>query len=190
MRVLLHICCAVCAASCVERLRQESHEVSGFFYNPNIHPPGEYLKRLHQAEELARGENFPLIVGDYDIHSWSLRTQGLENEREGAERCIQCFALRLENTAQIAKEQGFEAFTTTLTVSPHKDSKTINQIGAENNNDLFMVCDFKKKDGFKRAQELAREYKLYRQNYCGCIPSLKMRYFDNAILQTSCKRGN
>jgi predicted adenine nucleotide alpha hydrolase (AANH) superfamily ATPase len=175
MKVLLHICCAVCAASCVERLRKEGHEVSGFFYNPNIQPPGEYLKRLQEIEELARKENFPLIVGDYDIHNWSVRIEGLEDESEGGRRCTECFTLRLENAAHMAQEKGFQAFTTTLTVSPHKDSQRINKIGKDISNGLFLLQDFKKKDGFKRTQELAKKYSLYRQNYCGCIYSLNKR---------------
>ncbi|MFH1046495.1 MAG: epoxyqueuosine reductase QueH [Candidatus Omnitrophota bacterium] len=175
MKVLLHICCAVCAAATVEKLRQEGHEVIGFFYNPNIQPPGEYLKRQQEAEELARKESFTLIAGEYDLHGWSQRIEGWEQEPEGGERCVRCFAFRLEKAAQIAKEQGCGAFTTTLTVSPHKNSKVINAIGKNIDNDLFLVRDFKKQEGFKRAQELAQAYKLYRQNYCGCVYSFDSR---------------
>lgn len=169
MKILLHICCAVCATACVERLREEGHQLCGFFYNSNIQPPGEYLKRLQQTEELARQQDFPLIVGDYDVHQWSLRTKGWEKEPEGGKRCAECFHLRLEETAGVTKEKGFSAFTTTLTLSPHKDSKVINEIGRNVGNNLFLARDFKKQNGFKRAQELSKQYNLYHQDYCGCI---------------------
>lgn len=171
MRVLLHVCCAVCASSCVERLRQQGHEVSGYFYNPNIQPQEEYLKRLQEVRRLAEGEGFPLIVDDYDVDEWFLRIKGLEAEAEGGKRCARCFRLRLEKTARAAKEKGFTAFTSTLTISPHKNAQMINEIGRDIGNGLFLVRDFKKQDGFKRAQELARHYNLYHQNYCGCVYS-------------------
>lgn len=173
MKILLHVCCAVCVAYCSEKLRQEGHEVTGFFYNPNIQPPGEYLKRLEEAEQLARGQNFPLIVGDYNLDAWSRRIKGWEKEPEGGKRCLQCFGLRLEATAKVAKEKGFSAFTTTLTVSPHKNAELINEIGSDIANGLFLARDFKKQDGFKKTQELARKYNLYHQDYCGCTYSLK-----------------
>ena len=175
MKILLHICCAVCASSVLERLRQEGHEVIGYFYNPNIHPRGEYLKRLQETEELARRENFPLIIGDYDVNGWFVRTKGLEKEPEGGRRCARCFRLRLEATVKVAKEKGFAAFTTTLTVSPHKNAQAINEIGRKIDQVLFLKRDFKKQDGFKRAQELSRELNLYHQDYCGCIFSLDER---------------
>jgi len=173
MKILLHVCCAVCAAYCSERLRQEGHEVTGFFYNPNIQPPGEYLKRLQATEELARGQNFPFIAGDYNLDAWSRRIKGWEQEPEGGRRCAECFGLRLETTAKLAKEKCFEAFTTTLTVSPHKDARAINKIGSDIANELFLERDFKKQDGFKKTQELAGKHNLYRQHYCGCIYSLR-----------------
>ena len=172
MKVLLHICCAVCASSCVERLRQEDHEVSGYFYNPNIQPPGEYLKRLQGVEELARQEKFPLRTDDYDTEEWFNRIKGLEKEPEGGKRCMKCFSLRLEKAAKEAKDKGFDAFSTTLTVSPHKNTKDINEIGSKIDSGLFLERDFKKQDGFKRTQELAKQHNLYRQDYCGCIYSL------------------
>ncbi len=170
---MLHICCAVCAAACVERLRQEGHEVSGYFYNPNIQPPPEYQKRLQETERLSRQQCFPLIVEEDGIGQWQSRIKGLEGEPEGGRRCAGCFSLRLEKTAQLAAEKGFSAFTTTLSVSPHKNSRTINEIGRNVGGGLFLARDFKKQDGFKRAQELSRQYELYHQNYCGCIYSLR-----------------
>lgn len=186
MRVLLHICCAVCATSCVERLRQEGNQVYGYFYNPNIQPPGEYLKRLQESEELARRENFPLIVGNYDVNSWSDRVKGLEEEPEGGRRCAECFAFRLEATAELRKEKGFDVFTTTLTLSPHKNAQLINEIGSRIGESLFLVRDFKKQDGFKRAQELAKQYSLYHQDYCGCIYSLNERRKNGRLHKKTC----
>ncbi|MBU3934279.1 MAG: epoxyqueuosine reductase QueH [Candidatus Omnitrophica bacterium] len=171
MRVLLHICCAVCAGSCLETLRREGHEVGGYFYNPNIQPQEEYLKRLQEAEKLARQENFSLIIGEDEPDKWFSRIKGLEEEPEGGRRCARCFSLRLEKTAKVAQEKGFAAFTTTLTVSPHKNARVINEIGRDVGGGLFLGRDFKKKDGFKRAQQLARRYNLYHQDYCGCIYS-------------------
>jgi len=171
MRVLLHICCAVCATACVERLRQEGYQVSGYFYNPNIHPEEEYRKRLGAVKSLAEKGKFPLIIGDYDKDEWLSRIKGLEAEPEGGKRCARCFCFRLEKTAKAAQEKGFTVFTTTLTVSPHKNTQTINKIGRNVNKKLFLARDFEKQDGFKRAQQLSRQYNLYHQNYCGCIYS-------------------
>ena len=181
MKVLLHICCAVCATSCVERLRQEGHQVYGYFYNPNIQPPGEYFTRLQETEELARKENFPLITGNYNVDDWFIHTRGLEKEPEGGRRCAKCFAMRLEKTKELAKEKHFSAFTTTLSVSPHKNAQLINEIGQNIDEGLFLVRDFKKKDGFKRTQEFAQKYNLYRQNYCGCIYSLNGRQKNDRV---------
>lgn len=172
MKVLLHICCAVCASLCVQRLRQEGHKVSGYFYNPNIQPLAEYLKRLEETKRLAQQESFPLIIGDYDVDEWFLKIKGLEVEPEGGRRCTRCFSLRLKETAKVAKEKGYTCFTTTLTVSPHKNVEVLNEIGRNIGNGLFLGRNFKKQDGFKKAQEFAKQYNLYRQHYCGCIFSL------------------
>jgi predicted adenine nucleotide alpha hydrolase (AANH) superfamily ATPase len=178
MKVLLHICCAVCATCCVERLRQEGHEVSGYFYNPNIQPQEEYLRRLKETKKLASRESFPLIVGDYDLDDWFAKIKGLEIEPEGGKRCLRCFSLRLKRAREVAKKKSFSAFTTTLTVSPHKDAQAINEIGRNIDNGLFLPRDFKKQNGFKRAQELSRQYNFYHQNYCGCIYSLEARRYE------------
>jgi len=188
MKVLLHICCAVCAASCVERLRAEGHQVSGFFYNPNVQPPEEYLNRLAAAESLAGYEKFPLLVGEYDPDEWFSQVQDLKDQPEGGERCSKCFSIRLSETARLAREKGFDAFTTTLTISSHKDSEVINDIGRGIAGDLFLRWDFKKNNGSKRANELAQKYDLYRQNYCGCVYSLEERK-GNARLQQKARPG-
>lgn len=173
MKILLHICCSVCASCCVERLRQQGHQVYGYFYNPNIQPQEEYLVRLKETKNLARIQNFPLIVGDYDVDNWFARIKGLEGEPEKGKRCKVCFAMRLKTAAKIAKDRSFDAFSTTLTISPHKDSQVINEIGQNVGEGLFLIRDFKKQNGFKRAQQLASQFHLYRQNYCGCIYSIR-----------------
>ncbi|MEA3328748.1 MAG: epoxyqueuosine reductase QueH [Candidatus Omnitrophota bacterium] len=169
MKILLHICCAVCASACIEKLREEGNQVSGFFYNPNIHPEPEYLKRLNDLENFAKRLNFPFFIGKYDVGAWFKLTKGLEEEPEGRKRCEICFRTRLDETRRFAKQEGFDGFTTTLTVSPHKNSEAINRIGKTLAGSFFLERDFKKRDGFRRAIELSKKYRLYRQTYCGCI---------------------
>jgi len=175
MKIVLHICCAVCAAGVVERLTSEGHEVLGFFYNPNIHPEEEYERRLDATRRVARELNFPLEAGPYVPEEWLTATRGLENEPEGSKRCTVCFRLRLARTFLYLQECGGDAFTSTLTVSTHKSAKVINQTGQEIGGDRFLARDFKKQAGFQRATELARKWNLYRQNYCGCIYSLRKK---------------
>ncbi|MFP4640825.1 MAG: epoxyqueuosine reductase QueH [Dehalococcoidia bacterium] len=173
MKVALHICCGVCAASVVERLVEEGHQVVGFFYNPNIHPAEEYERRLDATRKVSQELDFPLETGHYTPREWFAQTKGLEHEPEGGKRCEVCFRMRLAETYQFMNDIGADAFSTTLTVSPHKSAETVNAIGYEIGGDTFLARDFKKKDGFKRAKELAREWNLYRQNYCGCIYSMR-----------------
>ena len=182
MKIVLHICCGVCAAGVVERLTSEGHEVIGFFYNPNIHPLEEYNRRLEVARELARKLDFPLEVAPYTPEEWLKETTSLENEPEGGKRCEVCFRLRLKGTYLYMKEHGWDAFTTTLTVSPHKSAEVINRVGREIGGERFLARDFKKKEGFKRTVELAKEWSLYRQNYCGCIYSLREKQRRKASL--------
>lgn len=173
MRVVLHICCGVCAAGVVDRLTTEGHEVFGLFYNPNIHPLEEYQRRLEVTYKLAKELNFPLEVAPYTPEEWFGETSSLENEPEGGRRCEVCFRLRLKKTYLYLKDCGWDAFTTTLTVSPSKSAAVINQAGQEIGGDRFLVRDFKKQGGFQRATELAKKWALYRQNYCGCIYSIR-----------------
>lgn len=173
MKIVLHICCGVCAAGVVERLAYEGHRVSGLFFNPNIHPEEEYERRLEVARQVAQELDFPLVAGLYTPEEWFKETSGLENEPEGGKRCSVCFRLRLKKTYLYVLEQGADAFTTTLTVSPTKSAAVINQIGQEIGGDNFLIRDFKKNDGFKRSIELAKKWGLYRQHYCGCIYSQK-----------------
>ena len=173
MKIVLHICCGVCAAGVAETLAAEGHQVVGFFYNPNIHPVLEYERRLAATRRVAGELGFPLEIAPYTTEEWFSKTSSLEQEPEGGKRCQVCYKLRLEKTHLYMINSGSDAFTTTLTVSPHKSAEVINKIGYEIGGDSFMARDFKKKDGFKRAVELAKQWELYRQNYCGCIYSMK-----------------
>ncbi len=173
VKVVLHICCGVCAAGVAERLASEGHQVFGLFYNPNIHPLEEYQRRLEVARAVAERLAFPLEVAPYVPEEWFRETAGLENEPEGGRRCEVCFRLRLEQAYLYMKDCGGDAFTTTLTVSPHKSAEVINRVGWEIGGEKFLARDFKKQDGFKRAVALAREWSLYRQDYCGCLYSMR-----------------
>ncbi len=147
-----------------------------FFYNPCIFPEQEYKKRLENAEIIAKEMNCKLIVPDYNHKEFLDFISGLEKEPENSLRCLKCYEQRLQKTAEYASENGFDFFTTTLTISAHKNSKKIFETAqriAEENKINFLEIDFKKKDGFKKSTELSKKYNLYRQNYCGCEFSLK-----------------
>lgn len=174
MKVLLHLCCAPCSTESLDRLRNENMEVIGFFYNPNIHPEEEYKRRKDEVERYCREVGMDVIYGPYDVERWFGNVAGLEDEPEKGGRCAVCFRMRLETTAALAKKRGFDAFTTTLTISPHKDSRVINAIGSEIGSEQgipFLLRDFKKKDGFKKSLVRSKMYGLRRQDYCGCIYS-------------------
>jgi len=173
MKIVLHICCGVCAAGVVKTLTEEDNQVIGFFYNPNIQPVEEYQRRLEAVRKVAQELNFPLEVAPYTPDEWLKETEHLKHEPEGGKRCQVCFRIRLEKTYLYLKECGADAFTTTLTISPHKSAATVNRIGLEIAGDKFLVRDFKKKDGFKKAMQLAKQWQLYQQNYCGCLYSIR-----------------
>jgi len=175
MKIVLHICCGVCAAGVAERLLSEGHELHGYFFNPNIHPHEEYQRRLEIAREVASKLNFPLIEGSYTNEEWLAETYSLKGEPEGGRRCEVCFRIRLNETWHYLNEIDWDAFTTTLTVSPRKSADTINRLGSEIGGDRFLPRDFKKHDGFNRSIKLAKEWNLYRQDYCGCIYSMRNR---------------
>ncbi len=169
--VLLHTCCGPCSSACIERLR-EYLDVTVYFYNPNVEPYEEYLKRKETQIKLLKELDIPYIDADYDNDYYRSQVKGLESEREGGARCPVCFKIRLKKTAQIAKENNFDYFCTSLTVSPHKNSDIINKIGhaiGESIGIKFLYSDFKKREGYKRSIELSKEYELYRQDYCGCL---------------------
>jgi epoxyqueuosine reductase len=173
MKVALHICCAVCAAGAAERLLQEGHLIYGFYYNPNIQPEEEYRRRLENARQVARELDFPLTEGPYEPERWQQAVRLLEDEPEGGKRCPVCFRIRLEKAYRFMLESGCDAFATTLTMGSNKSAELIGRIGKEIGGEKFLSRDFKKKEGFKRASELARKWGLYRQNYCGCLYSLR-----------------
>lgn len=173
MKVVLHICCGVCATAAAEALVKEGHRVIGYFYNPNIHPVLEFRRRLEAAYKVAQMVDFPLEAGPYTPEEWLEVTESLKHEPEGGRRCQLCYRLRLEGTYTYMKDCRADSFTTTLTTSPHKSAKVINKIGQEVGGDKFLVRDFKKKDGFNRAVQLAKIWELYRQDYCGCIYSMR-----------------
>ena len=175
MRIVLHICCGVCAAGAAQALAEEGHQVSGFFYNPNIHPAEEYQRRLDATYHVARELGFALAVGPYTPEDWLEETDSLKHEPEGGKRCHVCYRMRLERTYHYLVDCGADAFTTTLTISPHKSAQVINSIGLEIGREKFLVRDFKKKEGFKRAMQSARRWGLYRQDYCGCVYSMRER---------------
>ncbi len=173
--LLLHVCCAPCSTHVIDLLRRE-HEVEAFYYNPNIHPAGEYEKRLAESKRYCRKIGAAFHLGEHDPEAWLRRVKGHEGDEEGGERCRICYRMRLEETARKARKMGFKFFATTLSISPHKDAKTINELGAEigeKHGLRFYGADFKKKDGFKRSVELSREHGMRRQSYCGCVFSMR-----------------
>jgi len=175
--MLLHVCCANCAAHPLEILKRD-FDITMFFYNPNIYPRKEYLKRLASVRKLSLISGVPLMTGRYQNRAWARAVRGYEDEPEGGKRCRLCFAMRLEKTAYLARKYNMDFFAATLSVSPHKDSYTISQTARNISRTLgidFFDSDFKKKDGFKKTMELSRSYGLYLQDYCGCIYSIRKR---------------
>lgn len=179
--LLLHACCAPCSSYCLEYL-SEYFSITVFFYNPNMYPGEEYDKRAKEVRKLIsllKVKNpISLVVADFDDREFYDKVKGLENCKEGGDRCRKCFELRLEKTAELAKEKAFDFFTTTLTISPLKNAQAINEIGeamGEKYSITHLTSDFKKKGGYKRSVELSKEYELYRQNYCGCVFSKRER---------------
>ena len=175
--LLLHSCCGPCSSYVLEYLTQH-FEVQLFFFNPNIQPVEEYIKRLAAQKEVLEKKNFSevrLIEGDYNPDSFFEAVRGLENEPEGGKRCEVCIRQRMKKTAAEAKKLKTDYFATTLTVSPHKNAVYINKTGEKLESEFdisYLISDFKKKNGYKRSVELCRIHNIYRQNYCGCIFSL------------------
>ena len=182
-RLLLHVCCAPCATYCLTQLI-EHFDVTLYYANDNITDNAEWNKRLHEVQKLVdivNGGKFvlqplrplKLVTQQFDSGRFFAVAKGLENEREGGARCKECFYLRLEDTAKFATENGFNYFGTTLTVSPYKNSRLLNEIGLSLQTDSvkWLTSDFKKRDGYKQSIELSERYGLYRQHYCGCASS-------------------
>ena len=175
--LLLHACCAPCSSYCLEYLN-EIFDITLLFYNPNISPKEEYDFRANELNRFIKEFPFKnppkIIIEDYDSAPFFEIAKGLEEEKEGGERCFKCYELRLLKTAEFAKEKGFDYFTTTLSISPHKNAAVLNKLGEKIAKEFeinYLFSDFKKKNGYKRSCELSIEYNLYRQDYCGCIYS-------------------
>ena len=176
-RLLLHCCCAPCASYVLEYL-SPIFKITVLFYNPNIQPHEEYDKRAAELRKLLalcdRSGNVGIHICEYDPACFEIATAMFMDEPEGGRRCRVCFGLRLGETAARAKEGGFDYFSTTLSVSPHKNAAVINEIGGALMGDKginYLYADFKKRDGYKRSIELSKQFGLYRQSYCGCMPN-------------------
>ena len=173
-RILVHSCCASCASYVLEHLK-ENFEPVAFFYNPNIHPQSEYLLRLNEMRDLCNKLNIPLIEGSYDTDRWWELISPYSHLPERSERCKVCYRMRMKEAALLSAEMKIDLFTTTLSVSPHKVYRWIEEIGKNLEQETgvkFHPEDFKKKDGFKKSVELSRLHGFTRQNYCGCYLSL------------------
>ena len=169
-KLLLHACCAPCASACIERIK-DFFDVTVYFYNPNIDGVEEYALRSAELKRLCEYFNVPCVIENYNPEEYLFAVSGLEKEPEGGSRCEKCFFLRLGKSAEYAAKNGFDYFTTTLTVSPLKNAKKLNEVGdacAKTNSVELLPSDFKKKNGYLRSIELSKELALYRQNYCGC----------------------
>ena len=196
-KLLLHACCCPCSSHCLEVLSQHNFEITIFFYNPNIDEKEEYMKRYEElirfTKEADFAHNVKIIDGGYDPEVFFDMAKGLEDLPERGKRCYLCYEMRLKKTFEYAKENGYDYFSTTLSISPYKNAQWLNEIGknleesenqslqggmnesGNNSSVRFLYSDFKKKNGYKRSIELSEEYNLYRQNYCGCIFSKQER---------------
>ena len=179
--LLLHTCCAPCSSAVIERLAKD-FKITVFYYNPNIEPYEEYLKRKEEQKKFLKVFPSPnplnFLDCDYENEEFRKLALGLEKEKEGGPRCFRCYRLRLLKTAQKAKELGFDYFTTSLSISPYKNAQKLNEIGLELEQVCgvpYLVSDFKKNDGYKKSILFSKEYNLYRQDYCGCVYSKKER---------------
>ncbi len=177
--LFLHSCCAPCSSYILEYL-SSYFDITLFYYNPNIYPEEEYTRRVEEQQELICSMPFPskitFLQGDYRPQDYYAAIKGLESAPEGGERCFVCYELRLREAAQLAKEGSYDYFTTTLSISPHKNADKLNEIGEKLAGEYgvcYLPSDFKKKNGYKRSIELSGEYGLYRQDYCGCVYSMR-----------------
>lgn len=179
--LLLHACCAPCSSYTLEYL-SKYFIITIYYYNPNIHPKEEYERRINELKkflnEFKTENKVNLIEEYYDPSEYFNTVKGLDSLGEKSKRCYECYKLRMEKAAKYAKENNYDYFTTTLSISPYKISSWINEIGENLQNKYkvnYLYADFKKKNGYKRSLELSKKYNLYRQNYCGCIYSKRER---------------
>ncbi len=182
--LLLHSCCAPCSSYVLEYLSRY-FKITVFYYNPNIYPEEEFYKRRSEQErfisQLPAKNPISFIGTEHMSEEFYKAVKGLEHIREGGERCFACYRLRLEESAIAARDMGADYFTTTLSISPMKNAQKLNEIGGELGGKYgvkYLFSDFKKRNGYKRSTELSREYGIYRQNYCGCVFSLRERNED------------
>ncbi|MGM0432011.1 MAG: epoxyqueuosine reductase QueH [Spirochaetota bacterium] len=168
---LLHTCCAPCASASVERLLARGEDVTLFFSNANLYPQSEYERRLTEVHRLAAYFSLPLIEDDWDHQEWLQWIAGLEKEPEKGSRCSACFRFSLLRTSRVASKKGIERFSTTLTISPHKQTAQV--FAAASDLPGFVEDNFKKQGGYARSIELSRQLNLYRQSYCGCEFSMR-----------------
>lgn len=195
-QLFLHSCCAPCSSYVLEYL-SPVFKITVFYYNPNITASGEYVKRVEEQKRLIKLLNekeghFPIdiVEGDYEPELFLDMSKGLEDCAEGGERCFACYRLRLEETARQAAFRGADFFATTLTISPLKNAKKLNELGEElaTKYDVsWLPSDFKKKEGYKRSIELSEKYELYRQDYCGCAFSKAQRELQKSYTDTTCQ---
>lgn len=176
-KLLLHSCCAPCSSYVLEYLTKY-FEITILFYNPNISEEKEYIKRANELKRLINEipvkHSVTFMEGEYSPQEYFKAVKGLEDFGERSERCYACYKLRMEYTARIAQKNDFDYFTTTLSISPHKNADWINEIGQQLSDEYsisYLYADFKKKNGYKRSIELSKEYHLYRQDFCGCVYS-------------------
>lgn len=179
--LLLHSCCAPCSSYCLEYLSNYFY-ITVFYYNPNIYPDEEYKKRVEEQKEFIRKVpakyEISFLEGAYDKEKFYAMAKGLEEVKEGGERCFLCYELRLREAAELAKRLGMDYFTTTLSISPLKNAAKLNEIGGMLEQEYgvsYLYSDFKKKGGYQRSVALSNEYGMYRQYYCGCVFSKNQR---------------
>lgn len=186
-KLLLHSCCAPCSSYVLEYL-SKYFRITVLYYNPNISIEEEYLHRIEEQKrlisEMKTINKVDFVQGEYNPNDFFAIAKGLEDAKEGGERCFKCYELRLRETVKIALDNGYDYFTTTLSISPHKNAQKINEIGEKLSEEYgvkYLYSDFKKREGYKRSIELSKEYNLYRQNYCGCIYSkLESESYNNS----------
>ena len=171
--LLLHLCCAPCSSYVIDLLNTY-FDLSLYFYDPNIHPQEEYIRRRDEAQRHAAAESIDFHEGPYDVERWHELTKDNKADPEKGDRCRICYEMRLEAAARFALRLECQYFTTVLSVSPHKDAKRINETGLRLSEELgikYLPADFKKREGFKKTVEMGKAYGFYRQDYCGCIYS-------------------
>lgn len=172
-KLLLHICCAPCSVYIFEKLRR-FYEVTGFFYNPNIQPKREYDFREEELKKISIRNNWKVIFADYDMKTWFNKVKGYETEPERGNRCLMCFDIRLRKTFELAKKLKFEVVTSTLSISPYKNTKQINRVGVILSQEYsidFLPENFKKMNGYAIGKKIALEQGIKHQDYCGCVYS-------------------